>query len=773
MNISYRWLRSILPVEASAEEVAHRLSVSGLEVEHIEKWESLPGGLKGFVVGEVLTCEKHPDADRLKVTTVNVGSAEPLHIVCGAPNVAAGQKVIVATVGSQVSIPGKEPFEIKKSKIRGQVSEGMICAEDEMGVGHSHDGILVLPEAIKVGISAAEYFGIVLDTVLEIGLTANRGDAASHMGVARDVAALYGLPLPTSTSQNITIPTEIKREVTIENSHDCRRYIGVTIEQIEVKDSPEWLKHSLSAIGIEPKNNVVDATNYILHHYGQPVHAFDSRKLMGGVGVRKAQAGEKITLLDDSEKELTTDDLVIVDESSPVALAGVMGGAESSVSQSTTSVFLEIAHFHESTVRKTAQRHVLNTDASFRFERGIDIENMKHVAQHLATLITDIAGGHITGFNDVFPNPKEVKKISFDYNRLNEYAGITYPIEKAEGILESLGFKVNTKLNPWEVSIPSWRNDVSYDVDLFEEVMRIYGFDEIPLTGKMQISLGNFQGMQRKKKENQLRNYLADKGYFEAQTNSLTSPTYYSEEAPLVQISNPLSTDMSVMRYSMVPGLLTSVAYNQNRQAKSVKLFELGKTYAKTENGYKETPTLCIVSWGNSDAETWESKTRNADFYDLKRVVTGLIQRMDSSLKIDDLQIESVSKKLTKQAEVKGSVWTVEIPLKKLFKPARKTVRYEEPSKFFNMRRDLSLVIDKKVQFKDLLATTNATKVKNLTDVRVFDIYEGKPLEEHQKAVSLSFLFNKKDAPMKDEEADKSMSKLMAAFEENGAVIRR
>ena len=455
MNISYRWLRSILPVEASAEEVAHRLSVSGLEVEHIEKWESLPGGLKGFVVGEVLTCEKHPDADRLKVTTVNVGSAEPLHIVCGAPNVAAGQKVIVATVGSQVSIPGKEPFEIKKSKIRGQVSEGMICAEDEMGVGHSHDGILVLPEAIKVGISAADYFGIVQDTILEIGLTANRGDAASHTGVARDVAALYGLPLPTSTSQNITIPTEIKREVTIENSHDCRRYIGVTIEQIEVKDSPEWLKQSLSAIGIEPKNNVVDATNYILHHYGQPVHAFDSRKLMGGVGVRKAQAGEKITLLDDSEKELTTDDLVIVDESSPVALAGVMGGAESSVSQSTTSVFLEIAHFHESTVRKTAQRHVLNTDASFRFERGIDLENMKHVAQHLATLITDIAGGHITGFNDVFPNPKEVNKISFDYNRLNEYAGITYPIEKAEGILESLGFKVNTKLNPWEVSIPS------------------------------------------------------------------------------------------------------------------------------------------------------------------------------------------------------------------------------------------------------------------------------------------------------------------------------
>ncbi len=773
MNISYRWLSSILLVKASAEEVADRLSVSGLEVEHIEKWESLPGGLKGFVVGEVLTCEKHPDADRLKVTTVDVGGDNPLNIVCGAPNVAAGQKVVVATVGSTVTISGKDSFEIKKSKIRGQVSEGMICAEDEMGIGSSHDGILVLPEDTKIGTKAADYFGIVEDTVLEIGLTANRGDAASHLGVARDVAALYQMSLPDALHDGMTMPDEPKREVTIENSEDCRRYIGVTIEGVEVKDSPEWLKYHLLAIGIEPKNNVVDATNYILHHYGQPVHAFDSRKLMGGVGVRKAKQGEKICLLDNSEKELYIDDLIIVDESSPVAIAGVMGGEDSSVTESTKSLFLEIAHFHESTVRKTAQRHVLNTDASFRFERGIDINNIPNVAQHLAALITELAGGNVTGYNDVFPNPKTFQAIGFQMDRLNAYAGISYPEERVKGILESLGFGINSIENEWQVTPPSWRNDVAYEVDLFEEVMRIYGFDEIPLTGKMQISLGNFQGMARKKKENQLRNYLADNGFYEAQTNSLTSASYFSTETPLVNISNPLSADMAVMRYSMIPGLLSSISYNQNRQAKTVKLFELGKTYAKTEDGYKETPTLCIVSWGNNEAESWESNTPKADYFDIKRTVTGLVQRLDSGLKIDDLQIQSVSKKWLKQTEVKGEVWAVEIPLKKLFKPARKQVRYEEPSKFFSMRRDLSLVVDKSVQFNDLMSTVNTNKVKNLQDVRVFDIYEGKPLEDNQKAVSLSFFFNKKDAAMKDQEADKAMEKLMSAFENNGAVIRR
>ncbi len=773
MKISINWLKSVLAIEASVEDIAHKLSVSGLEVEHIENWESLTGGLKGFVIGEVLTCEKHPDADRLKITTVNVGSVEPLNIVCGAPNVAAGQKVVVATVGTLIQMTGKEPFEIKKSKIRGAESAGMICAEDEMGMGTNHDGILVLSNDAPVGQSAAEYFKIEQDVVLEIGLTANRGDAASHLGVARDVAALYGLQLPTELYWPIDIPRKNNETISVENLDYCHRYVGVCVDGVEVKESPDWLKNRLKSIGLEPKNNVVDATNFILHHYGQPVHAFDRDQLNGQIQVRLAKEAEKLVTLDGQERELNAQDLVIADSKGAIAVAGVMGGRDSAVSSNTRNLFLEIAHFHPGLVRKTAKRHVINTDASFRFERGIDLAAIDKVAETLTALIVEVAGGNPVSMEEYYGNKYSEKTIEFQVSELNRFAGMDYPTDRVKEILVSLGFGVQEGSNTWNVVIPSWRNDIEVLVDVYEEVMRIYGYDHIPLGGKMQVSLGSFVGMERKKKENVIREYLVGQGFFEASNNSLVSSDWYEGSTNLVELSNPLSADMGIMRQSLIPGLLNSVVFNQNRQADRVRLFELGRTYEKSEEGFKENAVLTMVIWGSSEAETWEAAAKKSDFFDLKRVIQGLLTRLGSSLAMDQVEISSVSPKWLKKAGVNGSVFAVEISLKKLLKSGKKALRYQEPGKFFSIRRDLSLVVDKTVRFEELNAVVKQNKLKYLTDVKVFDVFEGKPLEEGKKAVALSFIFNRMDSTMKDEEADSSMTKLMSAFEQMGAVIRR
>ena len=773
MKISINWLKSVLAVEAPVEEIAHKLSVSGLEVEHVEEWESLPGGLKGFVVGEVLTCEKHPDADRLKITTVNIGSDEPLNIVCGAPNVAAGQKVIVATVGTLIQMEGKEPFEIKKSKIRGAESAGMICAEDEMGMGTNHDGILVLPDDAPVGQAASEYFRIEQDVVLEIGLTANRGDAASHLGVARDVAALFGLQLPTELYWPIDIPRRDNQTISVQELELCHRYIGVCVDGVQVKESPDWLKNRLKSIGIEPKNNVVDATNFVLHHYGQPVHAFDRDRLNGTIQVRKAKESEKMVTLDGLERELNSNDLVIADSNGAIAIAGVMGGKDSSVTENTCNLFLEVAHFHPGFVRKTAKRHVINTDASSRFERGIDLLAIEKVAETLTALIVEVAGGTAVSLEEYFGQKPVDKVLDFSVDELNRFAGMQYESDRVKGILLSLGFEVDSTNSTWKITVPSWRNDVEILVDIYEEVMRIYGYDHIPLSGKMQVSMGSFIGMERKKRENVIRDYLVGQGFYEASNNSLVSSDWYEGSTNLVELSNPLSTDMGIMRQSLVPGLLNSVVYNQNRQADVVKLFELGRTYEKTEDGFKENPMLTMVIWGKSDVESWESASSKIDYFHLKRSVQGLLNRLGSSLGMDQIEILPVSTKWLKKAGVNGMVFSVEIPLKKLLKPARKSVRYQEPGKYFSIRRDLSLVVDKSVRYDDLYAVVKQTKLKFLTDVRVFDVFEGKPLDDTKKAIALSFTFNRNDSTMKDEEADSSMVKLMSAFENMGAVIRR
>ena len=772
MRISINWLKDILPTSVDAQEIADRLSVSGLEVEHLEEWQSLKGGLKGFVIGEVLTCVQHPNADKLKLTTVNIGSGDALNIVCGAPNVAAGQKVVVATVGTEIHMKGKDSFVITKSKIRGEVSEGMLCAEDEMGMGTNHDGILVLPSDSVVGMSAADYFGIENDTVIEIGLTANRGDAASHLGVARDLAGLLGLSVPQKDILQLP-ESGLKEAITVENGDLCERYFGIKIEGVKIAASPIWLQNRLKAIDIEPKNNVVDATNYILHSVGQPVHAFDADQLAGNIEVRLANEGEKILLLDGSEKELSSQDIVIADSNGAVALAGVMGGKQSAVSESTSNLFLEIAHFHPGLVRKTAKRHVINTDASFRFERGIDKANIDLYGRALADLIVNIAGGKVTGYSDVYVKPYEQKIIHLDVEKLNKFSGITVPQNEIESILKGLGFSLNSVDGGYSVEVPSWRNDVTEVVDLYEEVMRIYGFDKIPMSGKMQVSLGTFEGMRRRKLENKLRQYLVSQGIFEASTNSLTSGTWWDESEALVHLSNPLSTDMGVMRKSLIPGLLTSVAFNKNRQAEKVALFEIGSTYEVSEKGFKETPVLSLVFWGKNTVESWESPQRNVDYYDVKRVLTGLLQSIDSGLLLEDIQIDLVKPAWLKKADLSGVLFSVEIPMKKLLKPGRKSLKYMAPPKFHTMRRDLSLVVDKGVTFSELQKIIKSQKIHFLTETKVFSVYEGKPLEDGKKAVALSFHLNKSDATLTDKEADAAMQKLMSAFEQSGAVIRR
>ncbi|MDA0943635.1 MAG: phenylalanine--tRNA ligase subunit beta [Bacteroidetes bacterium] len=772
MNISTQWLRDLIDLELSAQEMADRLSVSGLEVEHLENWESLPGGLRGFVIGQVLTCEKHPNADKLSCTTVDVGAGESLSIVCGAPNVAAGQKVVVATVGSEICMPGKEPFLIGKSKIRGEVSEGMICAEDEMGLGNNHDGIMVLPDDVSVGMSAADYFGIVRDQVMEIGLTANRGDAASHLGVARDLAALFGAKL-RPTAQTAAPGESVARKIVIENGEDCRRYRLMELTGAFVKASSTVVQNRLLAIGLEPKNNLVDCTNYVLHETGQPVHAFDADKVAGDIQIRLAKSGETLVVLGGTELKLNIEDLVIADDNGPIALAGVMGGLHSAVNENTQRILVEVADFHPTRVRKSAKRHTLNTDASFRFERGIDRNAIPEVASRLAFLMQRESGAEWRGWREECPVPFEQKYIALSLESLNRFAGYEIERETVSAVLSGLGFGLKPNPKGFEVAVPAWRNDIEIDVDLYEEVMRIDGFDKVPMSGKMQASLGAFSGMAQRKRLNRVRHFLAGAGWNEASTNSLTSASWYKGRTDLVELTNPLSSDMAVMRASLVPGLLQSLAFNAKRQADRVQLFEIGKTYHKTENGFKETPTLCIAVWGRALPESWENGNQKVGYYDLQKVALGILAALRSKARLEDFVIGQASATWCKQAELKGEAWTMEIPLKKLLAQPNEAVKYQAPAKFPTVRRDLSLVVDKAKKFADLESVIKAQKVKILRDTRVFDIYEGKPLEANQKAVSLSFFLSRPDATLTDKEADAAMEKLMKAFEESGALIRR
>lgn len=776
MRISYSWLRDFVGDTHSAAEIADRLSVSGLEVEHLEAVDSIPGGLRGFVIGHVLTCEKHPNADKLHVTTVDIGTGEPQPIVCGAPNVAAGQKVIVALPGTEVTVPGKGTFTIGEAKIRGEISRGMICADDECGLGTSHDGIRVLPADAPAGMPAAQYFKVVSDTVLDIGLTANRGDAASHLGVARDVAALFGKSLSMPEIPEFSGPAS-DFEIHIENSALCSRYVALQISGVKVTSSPEWMQNRLRSIGIEPINNIVDCTNYVLHELGQPLHAFDADKLKGDrISVRMAKTGETLTTLDKQDRKLTDKDLIIADAESPVALAGVFGGLHSGVSADTVTIVLESACFRAGSVRKTARNHTLNTDASFRFERGTDMEMCKKAALRAAALIVETAGGTVTALSDVYPQPYRAATIALNTEKLRRFAGMDIDDKACAKILSDLGFGVAENSHQLTVSVPSWRNDVEQEVDLVEEVMRIHGFDNVPLRGKMQVSLGGFGGNRNRDWKNRAGKTLQANGFYEIINNSLGAEnTHRQFSENTVILTNPLSNDMAAMRASLLPGMLLAAQYNRNRKNSDIRFYEFGRTYQTGKSGFQETEMLGLLMLGNDVNESWRKKAEKLDFYHLKEAVSRVQQAIGRKVNPELWNLQHVDPKILKGYDLEGDVWYAEIAWKTLTDGINTTgFKVIEPPRFPRMRRDLSLVIDRTVPYADLEKIALSQKIDILQEMNVFDVFEGKPLEAGKKAVAISFSLGMAERTLTDTEADQAMSTLMKAFENKaGAVIRK
>ncbi len=795
MKISYNWLKTLIDIEQSPEELGVLLTNCGLEVEGIEPISSIQGGLQGLVIGEVKERWQHPNADRLSITKVDVGGPELLQIVCGAPNVAAGQKVLVATVGATLYPAGGEPFKISKSKIRGEVSEGMICAEDEVGLGTSHDGIMVLDASAEVGSQGADYFKVENDFTIEIGLTANRGDAASHLGVARDVAALTGkkvnvnyTPLPAQQGSNLV-------EVVIEDTEGCPRYSGISISGVEVKASPAWLQNRLKAIGLSPINNIVDVTNFVLHELGQPIHAFDADKITGNkIVVKKAAQGQKFTTLDKTERTLTGNELLICNAAEPMAIAGVFGGLHSGVSNETTSLFIESAYFDPGTIRKSAKTQGLNTDASFRYERGTDPEITVNALKRVVELILATAGGIVSSpVVDVYARKINPSKITLRYKKLNEVLGQTASIGEVKVIITGLDITIEGEdENGLQLSVPAYRPDVTREIDVIEEFIRIYGLNRIEIPSSVKLSYNTSTGIDKEKLYNRAADMLAANGYNELVTNSLTKVSYYTEEElqQAVRMLNPLSADLEVMRLNTLYSGLEAVAYNRNRKAHNLKFFELSKTYRKVEGKYKEKWWLSLWLCGDEQNESWKYPTRTSDFYTLKQTCDNLFTAMGVEVPFTERNIigspaeidgdklvnyGAVSPKITKSFDIQGTVFYAVIDWERLMQKATaQKFTLKEISKFPEVRRDLSLVIDKKITFEQLHTIARQAERKLLRAIDVFDVYEGDKIETGKKAYALSFILQDETKTLTDADIEKIMGRLMQGFEkEVGAVIRK
>lgn len=799
MNISYNWLKQFLNIEWEANQTAELLTDLGLEVEGVTPFESIKGGLKGVVVGHVLNCVQHPNADRLKLTTVNIGAEEPVQIVCGAPNVAAGQKVPVATIGTTLYSEG-EPWKIKKGKIRGEESHGMICAEDELGLGKGHDGILVLNDDAIVGTPCSEIFKIEIDEVFEIGLTPNRADAMSHFGVARDLRA--GLRQKEIEKELITPPLSnfnitdrsLKIDVTVEDSKLAPRYCGITLSNLIVQPSPTWLKNRLNAIGITPKNNLVDATNYVLHELGQPLHAFDADKIKGKKVIVKTLAkGSKFTTLDEVERELHEEDLMICDAEKPMCIAGVFGGIHSGVTEETTSIFLESAYFDPVSVRKTAKRHGLNTDASFRFERGIDIENVEFALRRAAILIKEIAGGEITSdVIDLYPNKVVDQQVFLSFEKTNNLIGQEIPRDTIKSILSSLDIKVmNVTETGLGLMIPSYRVDVQRDVDVVEEILRVFGYNNINFTEKLNASIASTSKLEDYKLQNIVGNLLAVKGFFEIMANSLTNPDYIplsdnlKEENNVVMI-NPLSNDLSVMRQSMLFSGLSAISHNINRKRGNLKLFEFGKTYHQFETKRIENKHLSLFLTGNRNEDSWETPTHKTDFYVLKTMTETVLSRLginkvvSAPLETSDFSeglilksnkkevavIGIVKSKTLKYFDIKQEVFYADINWDNLLSLVSKTnIVYEDIPKYPEVKRDFALLLDTKTTFKEVHDLAFQTERNLLKSINLFDVYTGKKLPEGKKSYAVSFTLQDQKSTLTDKQIDKIMGKLKNRYE--------
>ena len=835
MNISYNWLKRYIALNDSAEEVAKILTSIGLEVGKVEKVQTIKGGLEGLVVGEVITCVDHPNSDHLHITTTRVApDAEPLQIVCGAPNVAAGQKVIVATVGT-VLYDGDEKFTIKKGKIRGEESLGMICAEDEIGVGTSHDGIMVLPADTPVGMPAKEYFGVEDDTLIEVDITPNRADGASHYGVARDLYAYYeakrregdkAIKLEKPSVEGFAVQSNaLPIEVVVENAEACPRYTGVSIKGVTIKESPDWLKKALNTVGIRPINNVVDVTNFVLHEMGQALHSFDADKIKGNkVVVKNATEGQKFVTLDGVERTLSAADLMICNAEEPMCIAGVFGGQDSGISETTTNVFLESAYFDPVSIRKTARRHQLSTDASFRYERGCDPNNTLYVLKRCALLIQEVAGGEIAMeiVDEVKGERLEVKDekyfapfpVEFNIDRAHALIGKELGEELIERILRAMEVEILSKEGKtWQLGVPRYRVDVQRECDVVEDILRIYGYNNVEFPEKLNTSLSYNPKPNPVALQIRISEQLTAQGFNEILNNSLTKVSYYEALEGLsldscVKIMNPLSQDLGVMRQTLLFGGLESIQRNANRKNADLKFYEFGNCYhynaqkiadrqAKDPRweydplyAYSEEPHLALWLTGNKSTQSWVQKEEKTSFYTLRAYVNNVLRRLgvnidnclleplESELCADGLVIKApngkqigmmgvVNSKLLKAFDIDNPVyyadldWSMLLKLNKQYKPV-----INDLPKFPEVKRDFALLVDKSVKFADLAKAALATEKKLLKAVNLFDVYEGKNLEAGKKSYALSFILQDTENTLKDKQIEAIMAKLQKVFEE-------
>ena len=809
MNISYNWLKEYVNFDLTPDEVAAALTSIGLETGDVEEVQSIKGGLEGLVIGEVLTCEPHPNSDHMHITTVNLGQGDPVQIVCGAANVAAGQKVVVATLGTKL-YDGDECFTIKKSKLRGVESNGMICAEDEIGIGTSHEGIIVLPEDVVPGTLAKDYYNIKSDYVLEVDITPNRSDACSHYGVARD---LYAWLIQNGRQATLKRPSvdafkvdnhDMNIDIVVENTEACPRYAGVAIKNVTVKESPEWLQNKLRLIGVRPINNIVDITNYILHAYGQPMHCFDADKIKGGkIVVKTCPEGTKFVTLDEVERKLSDRDLMICNAEEPMCIAGVFGGLDSGTTETTKDVFLESAYFHPTWVRKTARRHGLSTDSSFRFERGIDPNGTIYALKEAALLVKELAGGEIASeIKDNYPAPIADFPVELSYEYTNALIGKVIPAETIKSIVTSLEMKI-TGETPEGLSllVPAYRVDVQRPCDVVEDILRIYGYNNVEIPTSVKSSLSVKGDVDKSVKlQNLVSEQLVGCGFNEIMNNSLTAATYYEgletyKPENLVQLMNPLSNDLNVMRATLLFGGLESIQHNANRKNADLKFFEFGNCYhfnAEKKNpekvlaAYSEELHLGLWITGKRVSNSWAHPDENTSVYELKAYVLNIFRRLGVNFGglvfgnlTDDIYSVAISvhtrggkllatfgvlhKKIQKAFDIDNEVYYADLNWKELMKAIKNnTVAYKEISKFPAVKRDLALLIDKKVQFAEIEKIAYETDKKLLKSVELFDVYEGKNLEAGKKSYAVSFMLLDENATLNDKQIDKVMQKLIA-----------
>ena len=808
MKISYNWLKQFINLDWEPEKTSELLTNLGLEVEGVEKYSSIKGDLEGIIVGHIEKCEKHPNADRLKVTSVNVGKETLLKIVCGAPNVKKGQKVAVATIGTTLYNSDGESWKIKKGKIRGEESNGMLCAEDEIGLGESHDGILILDDKFKPGDPLSNYYDVESDYIFEIGLTPNRADAMSHYGTARDIKA--GL-IQLGINSELMSPSvsgfhvdnrSLKIDIDVADKKKAPRYCGITISGVSVNNSPSWLQNRLKAIGLSPINNVVDVTNYVLHSLGQPLHAFDADKITGQkVIVRNAIKGEKFTTLDGIERDLDSEDLMICNSKEPMCIAGVFGGLNSGVSNLTTSIFLESAYFDPVSIRKSSKRHGVSTDASFRFERGVDPNITKYALKFAAMLIAEVAGGEISSDpRDEYPNKIEDKQVFINFMKTNKIIGEEIPKETIKKILSSLEIKVNNVTEAGlGLTIPSYRNDVTREIDVIEEILRVYGYNNIQIKNKLNSSISNSSRITNHKIENVVAEQLVGHGFFEIMTNSLTSKNYIqfgnsSDENEFVKILNPLSSDLAILKNNMLFSGLESIKYNLNRQQNRLKLFEFGKTYHQTNGERKEINNLALFITGNIDSLNWKSSKAKTDFFFTKGIVNSILNKLGiikyketisknnifeygQNLLIKEKSLVEyglINSDIIKYFSIDQNIFYINFNwnlITNLIKD--KNIKYKQIPKFPEVKRDFALLVDNNISFESISKIAKKTDQKFLKNIVLFDVYNGENLPKGKKSYAVSFTLQDETKTLTEKEIDKIMSRLENSFkDELGAELR-